>query len=55
MGDLQRAEPEQDKFNPETILPYELRRDDFRFAMQDVYDLFHDINTSLVGRGLHFD
>lgn len=25
---------------------------DFQIAMQDVYDLFHDINSLLVGRGL---
>ncbi len=52
MRDVKRAEPHPDKFNPQPLLPYELRRDDFRLAMQDVYDLFHDINTSLVGRGL---
>ena len=40
------------KFNPAASLPYELRLDDFRSAMQDVYDFFHDVNTGLVGKGL---
>ncbi len=33
------------KFNAEAVLPYELRSDDFRAAVQDVYDFFHDVNT----------
>jgi hypothetical protein len=49
---ISRAEPDPNKFNSKAALPYELRRDDFRLAMQDVYDLFYDINSSLVGRGL---
>ena len=40
------------KFNPEATLPYELRLDDFRSAMQDVYDFFYDVNTGLVAKGL---
>lgn len=28
------------KFNKEAQLPYELRRQDFQIAMQDVYDFF---------------
>lgn len=39
-------------FNSQAILPYSLRNMDFQIAMQDVYDLFHDINGLLVGRGL---
>jgi hypothetical protein len=39
-------------FNAEAALPYQLRLDDFRIAMQDVYDFFFDVNTSLVQRGL---
>ena len=39
-------------FNPQAKLPYSLRNSDFQMAMQDVYDLFHDINGLLVGRGL---
>ena len=38
--------------NPKAELPYSLRTVDFQIAMQDVYDLLHDINSLLVGRGL---
>ena len=37
----------------EDRLPYELRLMDFEAAMQDLYDFFHDINSSLANRGLH--
>ena len=40
------------KFNGAVVLPYELRREDFQLAMQDVYDFFFDVNTGLVHRGL---
>ena len=40
------------KFNGASTLPYELRREDFQLAMQDVYDFFFDVNTGLVDRGL---
>ena len=40
------------KFNPSAVLPFELRVDDFRSAVQDVYDFFFDVNTSLVAKGL---
>ena len=39
-------------FNPEAVLPYELRLKDFEMAMQDVYDFFYDVNYHLAGRGL---
>lgn len=39
-------------FNPQAEMPYSLRPLDFRAAMQDVYDLFHDVNGLLVARGL---
>lgn len=41
------------KFNPEAVLPYELRLEDFAIAMQDVYDFFHDVNQLLLTKGLH--
>ena len=41
-----------DKFNDDAALPYALRLMDFQIAMQDVYDLFHDINSLLLARGL---
>ncbi len=40
------------KFNTALELPYELRLDDFRMAMQDVYDFFYDVNEHLEGKGL---
>lgn len=40
------------KFNPNATLPYELRLDDIRAAVQDVYDFFHDVNTGLMAKGL---
>jgi len=33
-------------------LPYELRLEDFKLAMQDVYDFFFDVNSHLVTKGL---
>lgn len=40
------------KFNPNAILPYELRPEDFQMAMQDVYDFFFDVNSHLGKKGL---
>lgn len=39
-------------FNPDAHLPYSLRGLDFQAAMQDVYDLFYDLNGLLLERGL---
>lgn len=47
-----RSQVAQDKFNKAAVLPYELRLDDFRLAMQDVYDFFFDVNSHLVEKGL---
>ena len=41
-----------DKFNDAAALPFSLRLTDFQSAMQDIYDLFHDINSLLLGRSL---
>jgi hypothetical protein len=40
------------KFNAHAQLPFELRIEDFRLAIQDVYDFFYDVNTGLVVKGL---
>ena len=40
------------RFNPDAALPYELRIDDFRLAIQDVYDFFYDVNRHLTSKGL---
>ena len=47
-----RNNVDADKFNDDAALPYALRLMDFQIAMQDVYDLFHDINSLLLARGL---
>lgn len=40
------------KLNPDARLPFELRLEDFRLAVQDVYDFFYDVNTGLSAKGL---
>ena len=49
---VQRNQVDQNKFNREAVLPFQLRLDDFALAMQDVYDVFYDVNVRLVERGL---
>ena len=49
---IERNEVDPNSFNPEAVLPYELRLKDFEMAMQDVYDFFYDVNYHLAGRGL---
>ena len=49
---LLRNTIDPDKFNRHAELPYELRLDDFRLAMQDVYDFFYDVNSHLSKKGL---
>lgn len=39
-------------FNPQPVLPYNLRVLDFQSAMQDVYDFFRDVNGFLRDREL---
>src|SRR5712692_3980651 len=40
------------KFNEAAKLPYELRLEDFKLAIRDVYDFFFDVNSHLVEKGL---
>jgi len=40
------------RFNPDAVLPFELRPQDFQMAMQDVYDFFYDVNGHLSAKGL---
>lgn len=47
-----RNTPDPAKFNSAAELPFQLRLEDFRLAMQDVYDFFYDVNTGLVAKGL---
>lgn len=39
-------------FNTELELPFQLRLDDFKAAVQDVYDFFFDVNSALLSKGL---
>lgn len=48
----QRNRAKRENFNPGAQLPYELRIQDFEIAMQDVYDLFFDVNSGLIEKGL---
>lgn len=47
-----REKVDRTRFNPEALLPYSLRLDDFQIAMEDVYDFFFDVNTFFLERGL---
>ena len=49
---IQRNQVDNGAFNPEAVLPFQLRLKDFELAMQDIYDFFFDVNTALVGKGL---
>lgn len=48
----ERNRPKRENFNATAQLPYELRIQDFEIAMQDVYDLFFDVNSGLLEKGL---
>lgn len=47
-----RETPDQSGFNPDIVLPYQLRREDFALVMQDVYDFFFDVNLRLFEKGI---
>lgn len=49
---INRNSPDYSKFNPEALMPFELRIQDFQLALQDVYDFFFDVNSHLIGKGL---
>jgi len=49
---MRRNRPKQENFNRKANLPFQLRLKDFEIAMQDVYDLFYDVNTGLLEKGL---
>src|SRR2546423_6384140 len=48
----QRNRPKHENFNNAASLPFQLRLEDFEIAMQDVYDLFYDVNSGLLEKGL---
>ncbi len=43
---------DEGSFNHSLELPYQLRIDDFRLAITDVYDFFYDVNEHLTSKGL---
>ena len=47
-----RNRPKRENFNQSAQLPFQLRLEDFEIAMQDVYDLFFDLNSGLIEKGL---
>jgi len=47
-----RNQVAESAFNKTAKPPYELRLEDFKLAMQDVYDFFFDVNSHLVEKGL---
>lgn len=49
---IERQTVAPEHFNPSPVLPYNLRIDDFRLAMQDIYDFLFDVNAYLVQKRL---
>jgi hypothetical protein len=49
---MKRNALDPSKLIASAALPYELRLDDIRAAVQDVYDFFFDVNTGLMAKGL---
>jgi hypothetical protein len=49
---MQKARVSRDGFNTSLALPYALRPDVFAIAMEDIYELLHNLNTGLIERGL---
>src|SRR5437867_10890258 len=49
---IRRNRPKPENFNRAANLPFQLRLEDFEIAMQDVYDLFFDVNSGLLEKGL---
>lgn len=52
MPAMREIAPDPDGFNLNRELPFNLRTEDFRLALQDVYDFFYDVNSNLVQKGL---
>lgn len=49
---MKRAQVNEDGFNKSLKLPYALRLDVFAIAMDDIYEMLHNVNTGFVDRGL---
>lgn len=52
MATLKRAQVDKNGFNTALKLPYALKLDVFAIAIDDIYDMLHNLNTGLVNRGL---
>ena len=48
---MKRAQVNRNGFNPSLKLPYALKLDVFAIAMDDIYEMLHNLNTGLVDRG----
>ena len=48
---IKHSEVQIERFNRESMLPFELRINDIQMAMQDVYDFFYDVNSKTLHRG----
>ena len=49
---MHRQMADATRFNLSAALPFELRIDDIKNAMQDIYDFFFDVNSFLANKGL---
>ncbi len=49
---VEKGTSDHGRFNERIELPFNLRLEDFRMALQDVYDFFHDVNGLLEVKGL---
>jgi hypothetical protein len=49
---ITRSSVDRKHLNPDAVLPYNLRLQDFEMAMQDIYDFFHDVNLHLIKKNL---
>ena len=49
---MKKASVDREGFNTALELPYALRPEIFAVAMEDIYELLHNLNTGLVSRGL---
>lgn len=49
---MERAKVNHAGFNSSATLPYALRLEMFAIAMDDIYEILHNVNSGLVDRGL---
>lgn len=49
---IKRRKVQIERFNRDSMIPFELRINDIQMAMPDVYDFFYDVNSNLSVKGL---